>query len=161
MRKRSVALIGLLAVVSITASACIGRMAVTREVSKFNLDVSKEKWGREFVFFVLHVIPVYPLAYMADIWIVNSLEFWTGENPVSGEDRLARAGERRIERAADGSLAIATVRENGSLDLEVYASDGSAHLVNLAHAPSGDVVASSLDGRELGRMHPDGSIVVR
>jgi hypothetical protein len=161
MRNRTIALIGSLAVVSVTASACIGRMAVTREVSKFNLSVTDEKWGRELTFFVLHVIPVYPLAYMADIWIVNSLEFWTGENPVSGEDRLARAGERRIERGADGSLAAATVREDGSLDLELYASDGSAHVVNLARARCGDVVASSPDGRELGRMHPDGSIVVR
>ncbi len=160
MRSPRAVLIGLVAVVSLTAHACIGRMAVTREVSKFNLGVTEDKWGRELTFFVLHVIPVYPLAYLADLWIVNSLEFWTGQNPVSGEARLARAGQRRIEHGPDGSLAVTTLRTDGSLDLELYASDGSAHFVNLARA-SGGVVASDGNGKELGRMRADGSIVLR
>jgi hypothetical protein len=32
---------------------------------------------------VLTIIPVYGIAYLGDIIIFNSIEFWGGENPIS------------------------------------------------------------------------------
>lgn len=68
---------------------CIGRMALTGKVTDFNLSVTENNWGREGVFLGLHIIPVYPFAAFGDLLIVNSIEFWTGENPLSGEAALA------------------------------------------------------------------------
>ena len=67
---------------------CLGRMALSGKVGKFNLEVTESKWGREGVFLGLYFIPVYPFAAFADLMIFNSIEFWTGENPLSGESAL-------------------------------------------------------------------------
>ena len=96
----------------------------------------------------LHIIPVYPLAGAVDLIIVNSLEFWSGTNPVSNKPRIARAGDQRHVVAEDGSQAISTLREDGSIDLEIRAADGSAHFVNVV-CEDGRVVARDVEGRSI------------
>lgn len=141
----------LLVLFTFSSTACIGRMAVSGKVRSFNLDVAESKYARELVFLVLHVIPVYPFAGMIDLLIVNSIEFWSGTNPVNGEDRLALIGDQRYVSAEDGSAAISTLREDGSLDLELRAADGSPHFVNLVRE-DGQIVARDEQGRSIARM---------
>jgi hypothetical protein len=57
-------------------------------VQKFNLELTTDQWGRELTFVGLYIIPVYPFCTFADLFVVNSIEFWSGENPVSGESPL-------------------------------------------------------------------------
>jgi hypothetical protein len=146
MRTLLVSLI--LAGLALSNTACIGRMAVSAEVRKFNLGVTEDKWGREIVFLALYIIPVYPIAGAIDLIIVNSLEFWTGTNPLNGEPRLALAGEQKYVVAADGSEAFSTLREDGSIDIEVRAADGSTHFMNVVRDGNG-VVARDADGRDV------------
>jgi hypothetical protein len=141
----------LLLATSLSSSACIGRFAVTGEVRKFNLEVTKDQWGREIVFLCLYIIPIYPLAGAVDLIIVNSIEFWSGENPVNGQPRLARSGDQRHATAPDGSEAISTLREDGSIDLELRAADGSVHFLNVVREEGG-VVARDAQGRRLARV---------
>jgi len=157
MMRRLTWLIVLMALVSFSSNACIGRMAATREVSKANLRISDDKWPREVTFLVLHVIPVYPIAYIADVLVFNSVEFWTGVNPISGEQRLASAGDRRVVRGPAGEMAISTLREDGSIDIELYASDGSAGFVNLSRDADG-IAARDVVGNVLGTLGYDGSL---
>jgi hypothetical protein len=129
-------------------SACIGRMATAGKVGKFNLEVVEGKWGREIVFLALYIIPVYPIAGAIDLIIVNSIEFWTGTNPLNGQPRLARVGDTKHVVAADGSEAISTLLADGSIDIEVRAADGSAHFMNVVRE-DGRVVARDSTGREV------------
>ena len=46
---------------------------------------------REAVFVGLYVIPVYPFCAFVDLFVINSIEFWSGENPISGEPALTEA----------------------------------------------------------------------
>lgn len=143
--------IGMLALVCLTAfstGGCIGRMAVTGKVRDFNLDVAQNRWLREGVFLALYIVPAYPIAGVADLIIVNSIEFHTGINPVSGERRLARVGEVRRVEAENGTTSVSTLREDGSIDLAVTEADGTRHFVNLG-ADGGRVVARDEAGREL------------
>jgi hypothetical protein len=129
-------------------TACIGRMATSGVVGKFNLSVTESKWGRELVFLCLYIIPVYPTAGAIDLIIVNSIEFWTGTNPLNGEPRLARAGEQKYVVAENGSEAISTLREDGSIDIEVRGPDGVAHFVNIVR-DDGRVIARDATGQNL------------
>ena len=138
----------LIAGLALSNTACIGRMATSGIVGKFNLSVTEDKWGRELTFLALYIIPVYPIAGAIDLIIVNSIEFWTGTNPISGEPRLARVGETKYVVAADGSEAFSTLREDGSIDLEIRAVDGSTHFVNVTRV-DGHVVARDSEGREV------------
>ena len=120
----------LLVLFAVSNTACIGRMAVSGAVRKFNLEAVDGQWPHEFLFLALYIIPVYPLAGAVDLIIVNSIEFWTGTNPVDGGARIAKAGDTRHVVAEDGSEAISTLRADGSIDIEVRAADGSVHFMN-------------------------------
>ena len=133
-------------------TACIGRMATSGVVGKFNLSVTESKWGRELVFLCLYIIPVYPTAGLIDLIIVNSIEFWTGTNPIDGGARVAGStaavhhpGDQHHVVAADGSEAISTLREDGSIDFEIRAADGSAHFMNVIRE-DGQLVARDAEG---------------
>ena len=131
----------LIAALGLSNTACIGRMAVSGKVMEFNLRVTEDKWGRELVFLCLYIIPVYGIAGLIDLIVVNSIEFWSGTNPVNGEPRLASFGTQKHVITADGSEAISTLREDGSIDIEIRAADGSVHFVNVVRE----------DGRVVGR----------
>ena len=141
-----------------TATACIGRMAVSGEVRKFNLNVVENKWAREGVFLLLYFIPVYPIAGAIDLIIVNSIEFHSGTNPVNGEPRLAQAGETRRAETPDGTVTVSTLREDGSIDFEITEPNGATHLVNLDQRGE-RVVARDESGRELASVGPEGDLV--
>ncbi len=148
MIKRTIATL-LVAAFALSSTACIGRMATSGLVRNFNLAVVDGKWPREILFLVLHIIPVYPIAGTIDLLIVNSIEFWSGTNPINGKARLAhRPGDQHHVVAADGSQAISTLRVDGSIDFEIRTADGSAHFVNVVRE-EGQVVARDAQGRRI------------
>jgi hypothetical protein len=145
----------LIAAFGLSSTACIGRFATSGLVRKFNLTVVQDKWPHEIVFLLLYIIPVYPLAGLIDMIIVNSIEFWTGTNPIDGGPRVAGAsvashqpGDTHYAVAADGSEAISTLREDGSIDFEIRAADGSTHFVNVVRE-DGQLVARDADGQRV------------
>ena len=77
------------------ASGCYGPFTLTRKVYTWNGQVSDNKWVVETVFLVTAVLlPVYGIASLADGVIFNSVEFWTGKNPLASaraEQRVASA----------------------------------------------------------------------
>jgi len=88
MKKPTILIAVLSLLLALGSSGCMGRMATTKSVTNWNMEVTDAKWGRECLFFGMYIIPVYPICGFADLFIVNSIEFWTGENPVSGESPL-------------------------------------------------------------------------
>ena len=79
--KVKVAVIAALGVSTLTG--CMGQMATTGLVTKFNLEAVDNRYGREGLFVLLS--PVYGIASVADLFIVNAVEFWTGTNPITGK----------------------------------------------------------------------------
>jgi len=67
-------------------SACVGSNAVTEKVMQFNVGVVDNRYARGGVNILL--TPVYALTLAVDIVVINSLEFWTGENPVNGNPHI-------------------------------------------------------------------------
>jgi len=149
MRATIIALV--LACLTFSNTACIGRMAISGKVMEFNLSVSQDKWAREIVFLALYIVPVYEFAGMADLIVVNSIEFWTGKNPVSGEPRLAHFGDQNHGVTADGSEEISTLRKDGSIDIEVRTADGGAYFLNVVRE-DGAVVGRDAQGRRIARV---------
>ncbi|WP_070966568.1 DUF3332 family protein [Vibrio sonorensis] len=77
----TIAMITAMGITSLTG--CMGQMATTGMVSKFNLEVVDNRYAREGMFILLS--PAYGIAGAADLFIVNAIEFWTGTNPISGK----------------------------------------------------------------------------
>jgi Domain of unknown function (DUF3332) len=67
-------------------SGCMGQMALNKKVGKFNLESADSRWGREGLFLLLY--PVTYVTSILDLLIFNSIEFWSGTNPINGESPL-------------------------------------------------------------------------
>jgi hypothetical protein len=77
----------LVAAMCATSFSCYGSFNLVKKVYHFNGTVGG-KWVNELVFLVMNIVPVYGVAAFVDVVIINSIEFWTGNNPVTAENAL-------------------------------------------------------------------------
>lgn len=83
MKKKLFALLVALTIMSsVTLTSCIGSFALTNKVHAWNKQVGS-KWVNELVFVAFCILPVYPVSAVADMLVINSIEFWSGTNPVT------------------------------------------------------------------------------
>ena len=67
---------------SMMFTSCIGKFALTNKVLSWNKQVSN-KFVNELVFIAFWILPVYEVTSLADLLVINSIEFWSGSNPVA------------------------------------------------------------------------------
>ena len=104
--KKHFKLTALLLTATIVLSSCIGSFRLTNNIKDWN-DGLGNKFVNELVFLALHVVPVYEIAMFIDGVVLNSIEFWTGENLV------AEPGETKIVKNSQGTDIQVTALENG------------------------------------------------
>lgn len=104
MKKRVVTLTTAAIISGVLFSSCIGSFSLSNKLLAWNQTIDN-KFVNEVVFVALWIVPVYEISMLADILVLNSIEFWSGENPV-------QAG---IVKQVQGENAIYTVEtlENG------------------------------------------------
>lgn len=95
---------------SLTMSSCIGSFSLTNKVLSWNQTVS-DKFVNELVFIALNIIPVYPLALLIDGVVINSIEFWSGENPME-------AGIVKKVQGKDGIYTVETLKNGYNIKNE-------------------------------------------
>jgi len=139
----SVALVALFLPTATTA--CFGGFNLTRKVYGFNRSISSDKWIRWLAFLVLVIVPIYGIAQIVDVLIANSIEFWSGKNPV------ADAGTTRVVSGPNGETLTMTLREDGAIDVVVLHADG--RLNHLLMVKTDDAIeARDADGTLLARV---------
>ena len=68
--------VGLLAVLT----SCLGPNHATGHLFKWNAEIGN-RWGRSAVFIL--VLPAYLVTAVGDQLIFNSIQWWSGDNPIS------------------------------------------------------------------------------
>ena len=109
MRRTTRMLAGLVAL-SVLTSGCYGPFNLTRRLYQWNGQVGT-KWEREFVFILLAWAPVYGLTVLGDAIVFNSMEFWTGRNPVDAPIKTRSALPQTKRLARGDSEALLTYGE--------------------------------------------------
>ena len=92
---------------ALLSTGCLGTGALGNKVREFNLEVVENRYGREAIFFGLQVIWIYRICAVLDLFVFNSIEFWSGKNPINGKNALAdiplseaeKISLREVERA--------------------------------------------------------------
>jgi len=74
---------------SIGFSSCIGSFSLSNRLLSWNKTIGN-KFVNELVFIAFWILPVYEVSWLADFFVINSIEFWSGDNPMA-------CGTRRIE----------------------------------------------------------------
>jgi hypothetical protein len=70
---------------------CYGNFNLTRKIYAWNGTLG-DKWINSVVLFVLFIVPVYALCGLVDYVVLNTIQFWTGKNPVT-----LKEGEKDIQ----------------------------------------------------------------
>lgn len=99
---------------SMMMTSCIGSFSLTSKLMSWNKTISN-KFVNELVFFALWVVPVYEVSSMADILVLNSIEFWSGENPVACGKKIVEGNDGKYLVECDGKGYTITSQNDGSV----------------------------------------------
>lgn len=120
-----------------TLTGCYGKFALTKKVYDLNGQVS-DKFLRSGLTWVFIIIPVYKIAALVDFIAFNTIEFWSGNNPVA-------SGEKDFQFVKDDDrFDIHAVKKGDkvSYDIKHYHGDRYVDSVNLNwNVKTGDSVA--------------------
>ena len=120
MRKTKITAICAILSGSLLFSSCIGSFGLWSQLKDWNQSLGN-KFVNEIVFLAFHIVPVYEVAYLADVIVLNSIEFWSGSNPVAevGTVKTVKGenGEYLVRTNADGYTITKKAEEGQSVDL--------------------------------------------
>ncbi len=72
------------------------------------------KFVNELVFFAFWVLPVYEVSCLADVLVINSIEFWSGSNPVAQGRSVIEGQDGRYFVDCDSKGYTITSENDGS-----------------------------------------------
>lgn len=90
-------------------TGCLGHNGLVRKALQFNLTTAEHRWSREGLFVGMWVIPVYPLFYLADVLVLNSIEFWSGKNPINGKSPLVDVPRSQLDKLGLGNIEVTQI----------------------------------------------------
>ncbi|MDE6522727.1 MAG: DUF3332 domain-containing protein [Muribaculaceae bacterium] len=78
--------VALAALICSSLTSCMGKFALTRNLYAWNDQVSN-KFVNEIVFVAFWILPVYEVCGLADLLVLNTIEFWSGDNPMTASTK--------------------------------------------------------------------------
>lgn len=143
---------------SLLQAGCYGQFALTRTVHRWNGRATDNRFVNSLLTWAMIIVPVYPLATVADFLIFNTVEFWSGKNPVALEETSRGAkltyeghqylyrpdGENRLIVERDGVEVAHLERDATGSRVRVERPDGQ--LVSEVNAPPAGVSYARASG---------------
>jgi hypothetical protein len=120
MKSRSSRLVAALfaTVLSLHVSGCFGSFALTRNIYGLNERISDNKFVRWLVFLGFTIIPVYGVGTLVDVLVFNTLEFWTGSNPLANAG-TQEDGTRVVKLSPTDTLRLSRDEQAGVMRVEL------------------------------------------
>ena len=121
----------LMAFMSFSMSGCYGPFKLTKSLHRWNGEVAG-KWPREGVFLLLVMVPVYSFSALADAIVFNSIEFWTGDNPIASSGK-----SERVISEGDDKAVLTYAANKRTLDIVTYKNDVPLHSFRIEPSEDG------------------------
>ncbi len=149
MRKNKMTLACAVLAGSLLFTSCIGSFKLWNNLKDWNQGVSN-KFVNELLFIALHIVPVYEIAYLADVLVLNSIEFWSGSNPVASNETKEIKGEsgEYLVQANENGYTITNKEDSQSMDLVYNAETKTWNAV------------TATENIELVRMNENGTVSI-
>ncbi len=112
---------------SLLTTSCIGSFALSNKLLTWNKQIDN-KFVNELVFFAFWILPVYEVSMLADVVVFNSIEFWSGSNPVAQGRTVIDGHDGRYLVDCDATGYTITSENDGTqvrLDFDAYAQSWS------------------------------------
>ena len=118
MKKNKMTLVCALLAGSLLFTSCIGSFKMWNGLKDWNQGVG-DKFVNELVFIALHIVPVYEIAYLADLVVLNTIEFWSGSNPMASNEvkEIKGVNGEYLVKSNNNGYTITNKDDNQSMDL--------------------------------------------
>ncbi|MCQ2066566.1 MAG: DUF3332 domain-containing protein [Bacteroidaceae bacterium] len=104
MKKIKTSIVAAMLCGSMLFTSCVGSFSLFNKLLDWNNGIGS-KFVNELVFIALNFIPVYEVATMVDVIVLNSIEFWSGDRIVENETKTVKGSdgeEYLVERSQNG-----------------------------------------------------------
>src|SRR5687768_4871774 len=88
----------LAAVLAAWSAGCLGTGGVTSKARELNLRAVENRWAREGLYLGMQALWIYRICSVLDLFVFNSIEFWSGTNPINGKRALAEVPRSQVEK---------------------------------------------------------------
>lgn len=134
--------------ISMMLTSCMGTMGLSGKVKRFNLEVTEHRWGREGWFLGLHLIWVYRICAVLDLLIFNSVEFWSGTNPLNGKSPLVDVPLEQVKKMGFNDIDGAQIKKISSNEAKLFIDFSNGDHVTFDVIRTGDKYTISLMGKQ-------------
>lgn len=115
MKKRYLSVAVVIALVgSMMSTSCIGSFSLTNKLLSWNKSIGN-KFVNEVVFIAFCILPVYEVAALADVLVLNSIEFWSGNNALAKGTKVIDGQDGRYYVECDGKGYTIKSENDGSV----------------------------------------------
>ncbi len=139
MKKTVIAGALALALLGSSTTSCIGSFALFHKVLGWNEQVGN-KIVNELVFIAFWIVPVYEVSWLADILVINSIEFWSGTNPMTASTKVVKGEDGDYLVKCDGKGYTITSQNDGTSVRLDFAVDTQTWSVAMPDGESYDLV---------------------
>ncbi len=134
--------------VSLLCSSCIGSFSLFNQYAAWQKDMTNNKYVNAIVGFVLMPIAG-SISLFVDAVVLNTIEFWSGENPVA-------QNKTQMVKGDDGVLyAVKTVRKG----YEITSPDGQVTLFTYNKRNNSWTISQNGVTKEIFRFNEDGKSI--
>lgn len=70
------------AALTLGATGCLGPNHAYNGLTNWNAEVSDQDWVNELLYLGMTIIPIYAITLAADGLVINTIDYWSGENPM-------------------------------------------------------------------------------
>ncbi len=136
---------------SLLTTSCVGSFSLFNRVAKWNKHATSSKFLNEIIF--LLISPAYAVCGVVDALVLNTVEFWSGSNPLA-----QKVGTTQEVLGKDGRYYAVTTLKDG---YEVKNPDGE--VIKFVYDKKTDSWSQIQNGKktEIFRFNEDGTIQAR
>ena len=99
---------------SMMFTSCIGSFSLTNKLLSWTKSIGN-KFVNEVVFIAFCILPVYEVAALADVLVLNSIEFWSGNNALAKGTKVIDGQDGRYYVECDGKGYTIKSENDGSV----------------------------------------------
>lgn len=148
MKMKNLKAASLLLAGTLLTTSCVGSFALFNKLASWNKSATNSKFLNEIIFLVIS--PAYSICTFADVLVLNSIEFWSGKNPLA-----SRIGKTQQVLGPDGKYYAVKTLKNG---YEITKPNGEKMLFTYDKATNSWSQEKDGQKSEIFRFNPDGTI---
>ena len=148
MKIKQIKVSALFLAATLLTTSCVGSFSLFNRVAKWNTHATGSKFLNEIIFILIS--PAYAVCGVADLLVLNTVEFWSGSNPMA-----QKVGTTQEVLGKDGRYYAVTTLSDG---YEVKCPDGET--IRFVYDRTTDSWSQVQDGKqtEIFRFNADGTI---